>query len=776
MFKITLFNSKTVIIIAGAVLSAYLLLILVVTNLGQSRLIDVQFNELQLKVSSYADTLSYFFAVSQDDLDDLANDKVMNTFFANLSSGMSMEYGLGTSLFNLKSLVNNLVCDSSIENQLIYEQIILLGFGKNMIVNTKQELALAISEIPLSEMQKKESKIIVAATETGLKIKLLRTIYWQNKPVALLIASLNSELIKQYLSAQEYAGSGSRLLLNTPMGNIFVWDSLMGQRNLGLKSAYDLSNNLYIEKNIKDTPFKLVSWFDIVNEQDILTSGWFIVAISLLAFPVLYGLYWLMRIDHRNTILQTQVEISLKRRHRLSLKNKLLKNEIKKRKLSEDRLAYQATHDPLTGLVNRTYSYEHLQLALDFSARSKTKVLIMFIDLDNFKHINDTLGHLTGDQVLKLVSQRLLGCVRSTDIVACLGGDEFLLIIPEVADNEAAKMLASKILALFDTSFEVETQQLFISTSIGMAISPQDGKDLHSLLKSADIALYRVKDAGRNGFSFYESSMNDDVERNLLLNSYLRLAISNNEIEMFYQPIIDLQTGKIIGAEALMRWNNKQLGFISPDEFIPLAEKNGLIHQLGEFALHQACQNAALWQSIYPVQIAVNVSSVQFRYCDELLKIIEKALTVSGLSADKLEIEVTESLLVNQGNELSDLLNHLKKSGIKTAIDDFGTGYSSLSYLQKFNFSKLKIDKAFIDHLETNPADASLVTAIIAMAKALDLKVVAEGIEEQFQVDFLKELDCEYGQGYLFAKPVSADEFKKLLIKDRQNEIAEKKR
>lgn len=767
MFKLKRFHSKTVIVIAGILLSAYLILILAVTNLGQSRLKEAQFNELQLKVNSYSDTLSYFFSESKQELDYLANDKVMNTFFANLSSGMSMKYGLGASLFNLKTLINNLIVESKIENLFIYDQIALVGFGKNMIINTEQSLIFDLNEIPFIEMQQRESKTIVVATADGLKIKLLRTVYWQNKPVALLVASLNSELIKQHVSAQEYAGSRSRLQLNTPQGDIFVWDSITGKKDIGSSLHSDLSNTLHIEKNIKGTQFKLVSWFDIVNDQDILTSGWFIVAISLLALPVLHGLFWLMRIDHRNIVLQTEIESSSKRRHSLALKNSLLKNEVKKRQLSERKLAYQATHDALTGLANRTYSYESLQQALDFSVRAKTEVLIMFIDLDNFKHINDTLGHYTGDQVLKLVSKRLLSCVRNTDTVARLGGDEFLLIIPDVADNKAAQMLASKILAVFDTPFELEAQQLFLSTSIGMAISPQDGKNINCLLKSADIALYRVKDEGRNGFSFYEPSMNDDVERNLLLNSYLRLAISENELEMFYQPIINLQTGHIIGAEALMRWNNAELGFISPDEFIPLAEKNGLIHQLGEFALQQACQKAALWQSIYPVQIAVNVSSVQFRYCDELLKTIQKSLNYSGLSADKLEIEVTESLLVNQGDELSSMLEHLRELGIKTAIDDFGTGYSSLSYLQKFNFYKLKIDKVFIDNLATNSADASLVTAIIAMAKALNLKVVAEGIEEISQATCLKALNCDYGQGYLFAKPVRAEEFKQLLMKDR---------
>jgi EAL domain-containing protein (putative c-di-GMP-specific phosphodiesterase class I) len=280
------------------------------------------------------------------------------------------------------------------------------------------------------------------------------------------------------------------------------------------------------------------------------------------------------------------------------------------------------------------------------------------------------------------------------------------------------------------------------------------------------MALYRVKDSGRNSFSFYNSTMNANVLRNVNINRRLRYAIDNNQLEMYYQPLVDLQSGRISGAEALMRWTDEELGFIPPDEFILLAERNGLIHQIGEFALTQACQQAAKWQAISPIQIAVNFSSVQFRDCYALLAKIIAVLDKTGLPKSKLDVEVTESLLISQESELSSMLAELRHLGIQLSIDDFGTGYSALSYLQKYAFSKLKIDRAFVMNLTENEADRSLVKAIIAMAKALNLKVVAEGIEQQAQADFLKEIDCEYGQGYLFSKPLPADEFEKLLIAD----------
>jgi diguanylate cyclase (GGDEF)-like protein len=767
------FSSKTAIILAGVVLTAYLILILAVTNLGQQRLKESQYNELQLKVTNYADTLGFFFEVNQDNIDNIAADKTMSTFFANLASGMSMEYGLGSSLFNLDKLINDLARNSKINDIPIYERIELVDFSKRLIVDTNPDAVLNISQIPFAEIQKNTSsetknasKILTVNTPAGLKIKLLKTVYYQNKPSALLIAEINSNLLIQQLISQRHTSNDSHIQLSTPIGDIQGWNSFTAAEPQSRSAP--LYKNIYIEAPIRGTIFSLEGWFEPINEQDIFTSGWFVLAISILAFPVLMGLSYLMRINKSNIILHTKVELSTKQQAILAEKNTKLQTEVAKRKQSEQELVHQANHDSLTQLPNRSYSQDRLIQAINNSQRDNTQILIMFIDLDNFKQINDTLGHGAGDQILQQTSARLISSVRNTDTVARLGGDEFLLIIPKITDEKTAQDLAGKILTSFEQPFLIDNQELFTSTSIGMSIYPQDGKTPKNLLKNADTALYKVKEAGRNGFSFYEPSMNHNVQRNLLLNSRLRQAISNNELVLYYQPIIDLKTRKIIAAEALMRWQDKELGFISPDEFIPLAEKNGLIHIIGERALEEACTQAAEWQSISPIQIAVNFSCVQFRYCDQLLLTIRKILKKSGLPANKLEMEVTESLLINQDDDLMNMLEELKAEGVKLSIDDFGTGYSALSYLQKFSFSTLKIDRAFISNMASNQADMSLVTAILAMASALELKVIAEGIESDWQADLLERRQCEYGQGYLFSRAVPAAEFKQLLLKDKQ--------
>lgn len=756
-------NGKAAIISAGIVLVGYLVLILTVINLGQNRLKASHDNELQLKVAHYAYTLGYFFSVSQDNMSTLANDKTITTFFYNRNSGMSMAYGLGASLFKLETLIQTAKNKNVIDNTNIFNNISILNLDGSSITSTLSS-HLTADNIDLEKLLRNEQSIHIEQSGNDISITLLQLIYLNGDPLAFIAAEINNEVIIQQLTAQEYVGSGSHIELMSEKGNLFIWDSLKTPRTVNKKEINKGDDLLFLEQPIKMTPLTLIGWYEPANNKDLFTSNWFVVVISTLAIPVLFGLYWLIRVEHNNAILQTEVSLSEQQKELLSVHNFRLEREISKRKASEKVLKYQATHDLLTDLANRNYSLSKLEDYIELSKRQPNKILVMYIDLDNFKQINDTLGHSAGDQVLVEASQRLLKAVRKTDTVARLSGDEFLLILPNLKDHQQAMRLAADILTLFEQPFDVQDQQFFTSSSIGLSIYPQDGETADSLLKCADIALYRVKESGRNSFSFYDSAMNANVLRNLAINRRLRHAIENNKLEMYYQPLVNLQTGEICGAEALMRWTDEELGFVSPEEFILLAERNGLIHQIGEFALTQACQQAAKWQAITPMQISVNFSSVQFRDCPALLAKIIAVLNETGLPKSKLDIEVTESLMINKEEELSNMFAELRALDIQLSIDDFGTGYSALSYLQKYAFTKLKIDRAFVMNLSQNAADRSLVKAIIAMAKALDLKVVAEGIEEQVQADFLKELNCEFGQGYLFSKPLPADEFEKLLI------------
>lgn len=758
-----LVTNKTAIISAGVMLAGYLILILTVTNLGQNKLKESQYNELESKISNYADSLSYLFSVSQDNMKVLSKDKTMSTFFYNRSSGMSMNYGLSSSLFKLEKLICKLYGKRKIDKTSVFKRITLINLDGSVILD-KDKSSFNLGSIDIDKLIKADQSIHIEYLNNSIDIKLLQLVYLNGNPIAIIVAEISNEFIIQQLTARESLNSGSRLELTNELGNILIWDSLQSKTTIPAGSYINEDDLLFLEAPVNETPLTLIGWYEPVNEQDLFTSHWFVLVISLLAIPVFMGLYFFFRVENKNIILQTEVSLSQQQQQQLSVHNYRLEKEVNKRKASEKILEYQATHDPLTDLANRNYSMRRLADAIEISKRNASKILVMYIDLDNFKQINDTLGHSAGDQVLIEASQRLLTSARKTDTVARLGGDEFLLIFPNLKDNDEASMLAGKVLTLFEKPFYLQGQEFFSSTSIGLSIYPQDGETPDNLLKCADMALYRVKDAGRNNFSFYDSNMNASVLRNVTINRRLRHAIENNALEMYYQPLIDLKTDQIIGAEALMRWTDEELGFVPPDEFIVLAERNGLIHVLGEFALTQACQKAAEWQKIVPLQIAVNFSSVQFRDCSLLLAQITRILKETGLPSNKLDVEVTESLLINQGHELSDMLAILRSLDIQLSIDDFGTGYSALSYLQKYSFSKLKIDRAFVMNLESNEADRSLVTAILAMAKALNMKVVAEGIEETQQADFLKELDCEYGQGYLYSKPLPAHEFEQRLI------------
>ncbi|TOC24552.1 putative bifunctional diguanylate cyclase/phosphodiesterase, partial [Vibrio parahaemolyticus] len=546
-----------------------------------------------------------------------------------------------------------------------------------------------------------------------------------------------------------------------------VWDSITKNSTTNADENHFLSKvldgKIYFEVPVEQHHFKLMAWFEPLNERDIFTSRLFIVGLSILAVMIVIALCYAFIANNNKLELKIKLEEEKKRKDILSQQNHKLTKEIERRKASEKELAFQAKYDTLTELPNRSYGSERLALELIRASRTGSKVLVMFIDLDHFKQINDSMGHFVGDEILKLSAQRLQNVARKTDLLARIGGDEFLLVIPDLPDNDTAKRVASSVLSAFSEPFVWNNHEFFLTGSVGMSVFPDDGDNAEQLLACADMAMYRVKQDGRDAFCFYNHNMNQDLQRYLDLESRLRNAISNQLLEMYYQPIIELKSGKIVGAEALMRWNDEKFGFVNPEEFISIAEKNGLIHQLGEFAIQQACHQASQWQSISPLFVSVNFSSVQFRYCDRLLAFIRQSLEESGLPAEQFDVEVTESLLFNHDDELVDMLDNLRALGTKLTIDDFGTGYSALSYLQKFPFDRLKIDRSFMQNVFENDSDRELVNVIIAMAKALRLKIVAEGIEEQRHVDYLNELNCEFGQGFHYSRPVPAKEFEQLL-------------
>ncbi|EGR0245216.1 putative bifunctional diguanylate cyclase/phosphodiesterase [Vibrio parahaemolyticus] len=760
-------SSKKIITISAIIVSIYLAILIVVTSLGQNKLKDSQYRELDLKVKSYASTLDNLFTIASEDVDNLSSDKTVQTFFANLASGMSMEYGLGASLINLKRRFDEKIDGKLINSSNIYNKLTLVGSDGTTIVTTgpKDLKPMDIHDLMTQHGHPEE----VCATRDGdnIRIQVIKQVKFSGKPVAFLIADINKDIVIEQLTNQEHEDSYSRMVLKIKDVEMVVWDSITKNSTTNADENHFLSKvldgKIYFEVPVEQHHFKLMAWFEPLSERDIFTSRLFIFGLSILAVMIVIALCYAFIANNNKLELKIKLEEEKKRKDILSQQNHKLTKEIERRKASEKELAFQAKYDTLTELPNRSYGSERLALELIRASRTGSKVLVMFIDLDHFKQINDSMGHFVGDEILKLSAQRLQNVARKTDLLARIGGDEFLLVIPDLPDNDTAKRVASSVLSAFSDPFVWNNHEFFLTGSVGMSVFPDDGDNAEQLLACADMAMYRVKQDGRDAFCFYNHNMNQDLQRYLDLESRLRNAISNQLLEMYYQPIIELKSGKIVGAEALMRWNDEKFGFVNPEEFISIAEKNGLIHQLGEFAIQQACYQAAQWQSISPLFVSVNFSSVQFRYCDRLLAFIRQSLEESGLPAEQFDVEVTESLLFNHDDELVDMLDNLRALGTKLTIDDFGTGYSALSYLQKFPFDRLKIDRSFMQNVFENDSDRELVNVIIAMAKALRLKIVAEGIEEQRHVDYLNELNCEFGQGFHYSRPVPAKEFEQLL-------------
>ena len=441
-----------------------------------------------------------------------------------------------------------------------------------------------------------------------------------------------------------------------------------------------------------------------------------------------------------------------------------VKEDITLRKQQETQILQQAHFDSLTGLPNRFLSLDRLSQLLSEAERNKEKVAVLFLDLDDFKKINDTLGHEAGDKLLIEAAARIQGVLRSGDTVGRLGGDEFLVLLGGLKNAIDARPITEMLLNTFKHPFRIDRRELIQATSIGVAIYPDDGDTASELLRKADSAMYHAKEQDRNTYSFFTEAMNHDVSRRLALEEQMHGALERGEFEVHYQPKIDVAGGRIIGAEALLRWHNPALGEVSPAEFVPIAEQTGLIVPIGRYVLEKALANTTRWQDIYDTDfhIAVNFSPCQFRD-PHMVSFVNEAMQQNNVTNTSLELEITEGVLLAGHSFIDDTLAELKSIGVSIAMDDFGTGYSSLSYLRKYPFDVLKIDRSFISDITVDQADRELINAAIAMAHGLNLKVVAEGVETDGQLNYLKEQGCDYAQGYLFSKPITADALTALL-------------
>ena len=434
-------------------------------------------------------------------------------------------------------------------------------------------------------------------------------------------------------------------------------------------------------------------------------------------------------------------------------------------KKSQETLDFLAYHDPLTKLPNRLHFKERLSHALKLAKRDKSQLAVIFLDLDRFKTVNDSLGHHIGDKLLVETAKRLSSQLRASDTIARLGGDEFIILLEEVNDPQSVAVLCRGLIAAFQNHFSIDQHILNITPSIGISLFPDDGHDVDTLIKNADSAMYRSKEVGRNEFQFFTQELSFRAYERLTMEAALRIALQKNQLRLYYQPLVSLATQQVVSAEALLRWEHPELGLVSPDKFIPLTEETGLIIPIGEWVLQTACHQAREWVQRYPSlqSIAVNISGRQFQ-SGKLLETIEHALSASGLEAKHLELEITESFLMEKADLTVRALDMLKALGLSLSIDDFGTGYSSLSYLKRFPVDKLKIDQSFIRDVTTDPDDAAIAKAVIALGRSMQLKIVAEGVETPEQLAFLLEQDCDIAQGYLYSRPLPAEQFEAFML------------
>lgn len=493
------------------------------------------------------------------------------------------------------------------------------------------------------------------------------------------------------------------------------------------------------------------------NEMNSLIIGSAIAILLVITrqiFTLLENQTLLLKYHILNVHLEQRI---IERTEEISKKNKQLFTAIKKVK-------HMAYHDELSGLPNRRLFMEQLTITMEKAQKESHSIAVLFIDLDRFKNINDTLGHEYGDLVLKHISNQMKKNVRKVDTISRQGGDEFTIILNNISNQEEVISLVKQIQTTVSSPFTIKGQELYVSMSIGVALYPRDGNTEDELMKHADMAMYHAKSMGENNYTFYSSQLNEAISRKIALESGLRRAITNDEFYLYYQPQVNLKTGKIVGMEALIRWNSPHAGIISPTEFIPLAEETKLIIPIGKWVLYTACKQAKVWYDSghTHLKLAVNLSPLQFLH-EDLVDTISNVLKETGLNPECLEIEITEGVSVYDAEDAIIKMQALRDLGIRISLDDFGTGYSSLIYLKRFPINAMKIARPFIRDITINSGDKALVKAMISMSHSLGLSVIGEGVETAEQLLLLKELQCDEIQGYIFSKPICAEQFTTLI-------------
>ena len=748
--------------VAGVLIAVYLSVLIALGYVGQGRLRHALIEQEQLAIERQGDAVAYFLDSQRETLLEISESRAVEAFLANRALGMSPDYGLRASLLAVSRELTRHLDRKRAHERPVFRHIAFVDSSGKILVEVGDGSTDTGTRAAGAPVPPTDGRLKILRHDGNTYLTLSEPVAFKDRVAGFVTAQIDVQAtVVPFLTVGTGAGERHPVALLGPDETVIATNSVDAPGNWRADALR--RGNLLLSRPIPGSPLTLVAVPRLRDAQGFLSSPWFLGALALFSLPLLGGIAYLLRLNNHNLLLQARSQAATQQRAILRRQNERLQSEIDKRVRSERQLAYQANYDQLTNLPNRYLALDRLAQAIKRAKRDRGSVLVLFLGLDRFKQVNDSLGHSAGDQLLREAAQRLRSRVRESDTVSRLGGDEFLLICSDARSAPDWEQLAHDLLAVLEAPFHIGNHEFFVSASIGVAGFSDGSGEPQRLLKNAGIAMYAAKQQGRNRVCYYEPSMDAGTAKAIRLESSLRHALERRELQLAFQPIVDLVSGNTVAVEALLRWNSAELGAVRPDEFIPIAEETGLIHEIGEWVMAEACRTVGDLDVGADFRVAVNLSPKQLSRPGRLVDCTLHALRSSGLAPNQLELEVTESVLIDDRADIAKLLHRFDRIGVRLSIDDFGTGYSALNYLQRFPFDVLKIDRSFTQQVPGNPASASLVRAIIAMAHALDLEVIAEGIEDRTQTEFLQLQRCELGQGFLYSRPLSAAQLRAYL-------------
>ena len=750
-------NSK-LLLGAGVLLALFLAVLIALSATGQVKLRESALIQQQQGLEQQATALAYFLASQQTALNDLATRGSIQDLMAKRQQGVTTRDSLGENLDAVARDLAQWAKNQRAHGQPIYQSIALVEHDGRILTEIDGSGSVPTpAEIYQVRLPTIPGTIEVGQGPSGVLLKLSATVLYTDTQAGFLAAEIApGPALTPFLVPSTAAEGAQDTALMDVHDQLLVASEDRDWSNF--RRLASENNAEVLQAAVAGTDFYLIGLPDLTRQQGVLTSPLFLAALVLVAVLLVLGVGYMLRLNNHNLLLQQRWRQAGQQLAALRKRNQLLQREMDKRLAAQRQLTHQANFDELTGLPNRNLALDRLTQAIKRAQRENGSVVIFFLDLDRFKHVNDSLGHAAGDELLREAAERLLSRVRASDTVSRLGGDEFLVICPEEQPQFNWEQLAQEFLRVLAKPFFVADHEFFVGASIGIAGYPEGGSEPQQLLKNADSAMYSAKQAGRNRYHSYNPSMDAAAVESTRLENNLRRALERQELHLAFQPIVELNSGTTVAVEALLRWTSKDLGIVKPERFIPIAEEIGLIHEIGEWLMVEACRTISAMQPGNEFRVAINLSSKQFSRPGRLLDCTLYALKTSGLMPSQLELEITESILIDDSIETSNLIHQLDRIGVRLSIDDFGTGYSALNYLQRFPFDVLKIDRSFTRQIPHCESKASLIRAIVATARALGLEVVAEGVENREQAGFLLVQHCNFGQGYLYSEPMSAEQ------------------